>query len=503
MRSIVTASMVMLILVGTLIVAFDISPAQASGTIYIRADGSVDPPTAPISSSDNVTYAFTDDINDPIAAERNNIVLDGTGYALQGTGDGYGIDLFGRTNVTVRNTQITNFGFGIYLDLSSNTDIRGNTITANNWAGIHLSSSSNNSIIGNTITANNRGGIRLLESSNYNSVSDNTFTHDGLFVRNSYLNTVENNTVNGKPLAYFEGVADRSVGDAGQVILVSCDSVKVENLNLSGTNVGVQLLETTNSVISGNTIANNLHGVLLDSSSNSTITSNTMTTNGIGIGLTFSSNSCIIDNTITNNGGGIGLSFYSNYNKISDNTITASDGVGIGLNFYSSYNSISSNTIAYNWAGIQFYVYDCSNNRFYHNNFIDNGQQVRIVASGHANVWDDGYPFGGNYWSDYTDVDSYKGQHQNETGNDGVWDHPYLVDESTQDRYPLTQPCGEPAGDVDGDRDVDIFDIVQMAGVYGADYPDPRYDRLCDVDLDGDIDIFDVVKAAVNYDKSW
>ncbi len=58
-------------------------------------------------------------------------------------------------------------------------------------------------------------------------------------------------------------------------------------------------------------------------------------------------------------------------------------------------------------------------------------------------------------------------------------------------------------GDVDGDRDVDIFDIVCIAGVYGISVPDPRYDPNCDIDGDGDIDIFDAVKAGVNYGESW
>jgi len=58
-------------------------------------------------------------------------------------------------------------------------------------------------------------------------------------------------------------------------------------------------------------------------------------------------------------------------------------------------------------------------------------------------------------------------------------------------------------GDVDGDRDVDIFDIVRMAGVYGVSKPNPRYDPNCDIDDDGDIDIFDIVAAAGNYGKSW
>jgi len=58
-------------------------------------------------------------------------------------------------------------------------------------------------------------------------------------------------------------------------------------------------------------------------------------------------------------------------------------------------------------------------------------------------------------------------------------------------------------GDVDGDHDVDIFDIVSMAGVYGVSKPDPQYDPYADIDNDGDIDIFDIVAAAGNYGQSW
>lgn len=58
-------------------------------------------------------------------------------------------------------------------------------------------------------------------------------------------------------------------------------------------------------------------------------------------------------------------------------------------------------------------------------------------------------------------------------------------------------------GDVDGDRNVDIFDIVLMAGGYGTKPPNPKYLPDCDIDGDGDIDIFDLVAAAGNYGKSW
>ena len=58
-------------------------------------------------------------------------------------------------------------------------------------------------------------------------------------------------------------------------------------------------------------------------------------------------------------------------------------------------------------------------------------------------------------------------------------------------------------GDVDGDRDVDIFDIVAMAGAYGSETGDPEYEPNYDLDGDGDIDIYDIVAAAGNYGESW
>jgi len=57
-------------------------------------------------------------------------------------------------------------------------------------------------------------------------------------------------------------------------------------------------------------------------------------------------------------------------------------------------------------------------------------------------------------------------------------------------------------GDVNGDWDVDIFDIVQLTGVYGLTKEDPEYCANCDVNRDGDIDIFDVVIACGNYGET-
>lgn len=58
-------------------------------------------------------------------------------------------------------------------------------------------------------------------------------------------------------------------------------------------------------------------------------------------------------------------------------------------------------------------------------------------------------------------------------------------------------------GDVDGNSEVDIFDIVAIAGAYGSEEGDPTYNPNYDIDGDGDVDIFDIVAAAGHYGESW
>jgi len=90
--------------------------------------------------------------------------------------------------------------------------------------------------------------------------------------------------------------------------------------------------------------------------------------------------------------------------------------------------------------GYGIVLYYSNNNVFYHNNFINNIQHVYILTPSYANSWDDGYPSGGNYWSDYDGIDLYSGPQQDETGSDGIGDTPYVIDEDNQDNYPLMKP---------------------------------------------------------------
>ena len=165
MRRILSWTMFVLLLVGTLALAFNVGLVRAqSETIIINSDGSVSPSSAPISSLDNITYTFTGDISyaaySGVVVERNNIIIDGNGYALQtnGSRSGSGVYLGSCANVTVRNMQVTAFGTGIYLWNCANCTIWGNNLTSNS-SGIFVGGgdSSYNDISSNNITGNQVG----------------------------------------------------------------------------------------------------------------------------------------------------------------------------------------------------------------------------------------------------------------------------------------------------------------------------------------------------------
>jgi len=191
---------VLIILVVSSSSAVAVQKVEASGTVYIRADGSIDPPTAPISTNDNITYTFTGNIKDSIVIDRNNTVIDGSGCTVEGakTYGSKGIDLTGRSNVTVKNIDITAFWYGVCLNSSSSNSLEGN-IMVNNVYGIGLDYSSNNSVSGNNITANNLYGIRLYSSSD-NSVSRNNVTANNM-VGIELSSYSSNNSVTGNDVA--------------------------------------------------------------------------------------------------------------------------------------------------------------------------------------------------------------------------------------------------------------------------------------------------------------
>jgi len=228
--------------------------------------------------------------------------------------DANGITLYASSNNKIINNNIygNDDGWGIeatsYLctiidsnkteGLSDHNEIISNNIYKN-VGGIHFDCSSNNKVTSNNIYSNNWLGIKLWGSSN-NIITSNTFTNDGLcdfFGQN----IIEDNSVNGKPLVYLKGESNKTITNAGQVILVNCNNITVVNLNLSNTDVGVELLNTNDCRIINNDISNNYWGIYLIRSSNNTIANNILNNNDEGLFLDESNNNIITNNNILNN----------------------------------------------------------------------------------------------------------------------------------------------------------------------------------------------------------
>jgi len=400
-----------LVLLCSIILCFSVIPstrtciATEQGPIYIHADGSIDPPTSLVSSTDNITYTLTGDIRsteDGIIVQRNNTVIDGNGHSLFGR-DGMaiytiGMNLTAVNNVTVKNADIMGFSEDIRLSHSNNITITGNTFAGNN------------------VTSGRSAGIDLDSSSN-NNITGNVFVNAGLGVFGSFGNVVMSNVVNGKPLVYLEDSSDQTIGNAGQVVLVHCNRIKIENLTLFYLALGIELYETNNTSLFNNTITNGDEGIFLYSSHNNSIDQNNVVAN-LYYGITI---------------------FSSCNNSLTNNNLTANNWQAVDLES-SSGTLIMGNNISDSTYGL--YINDSSNNMIYHNNFFNNRLE-QAAYSFSSNIWDDDYPSGGNYWSDYAGIDQKNGPYQNLTGSDGIGDTPYLVnaDQHIQpidrDNYPL------------------------------------------------------------------
>jgi len=147
----------------------------------------------------------------------------------------------------------------------------------------------------------------------------------------------------------------------------------------------------------------------------------------------------ISDFTIRTSGRGYsGIDVSSSDNNIIRGNIIANNYRGIYINNSSS-NTIMDNTITYNhYFGI-IISDSSSNNKIYHNNFIKNTCQS---YADECNYWDNGYPSGGNFWSDFNGTDIYHGPTQDMVGSDGIGDTPYNItdDGFNTDKYPFIHP---------------------------------------------------------------
>ena len=477
--------------------AINLRAVSASGLVYIKADGSVDPPTAFISTADNLTYTLNGDVGQMVV-ERNNIVIDGANHTVFSTLTNYGILLNETSNVTVENMQVGAQWVmmqgklialdGIRLHSCFNVSIIGNTFTDGVFALTIVDSS------GTTVADNNMlksdfassvglvcEGILLFNSSG-SIISDNiitkidyavdigfgsygNFLHNNTVMQSKYgfffsnlsnslpsspINTDNvdtSNTVDGRPVYYWVGKQDLEVPtDAGVVALTNCHNITAANLGLTHNEDSILLVNTTDSFITQASIADSTYGIHLVRCHNITVTQNLIA-------------NCIIDIVLSQSSG----------------------------------------------------------NTIYHNQF--DKLSVLILNGESSNTWDNGYPSGGNCWGHMSlsggyanGPDIHWGVFQNRTGCDGIIDTPYVLDNNNTDHYLLASPysywVSPIIGDINRNGKVDMNDVEGAATSFGAVPTSLTWNPNADITgptrlhPDGKVDIRDIALIARNVGKT-
>jgi len=261
---------------------------------------------------------------------------------------------------------------------------------------------------------------------NYTSIQDainDASNGDTVFVFDNsspyYENIVVDKTINligeNRKTTVIDGGGFGNVVDI-TVDLVNISGFTIQNSGGESDNGGIRIGSDFNTISDNNISSNNMDGIIFDVSNDNTISDNYINLNG--------------DDAI--------VLYDSNRNIISNNIISFNDDCGIIIYYPSEDNIISSNTIrSNNEDGL--YV-NATNNYIYHNNFIHN---LRNANDEGGNNWDNGYPSGGNYWSDYIGLDNFHGPNQDKSGSDGIGDTIYEIPcEHGTDNYPFMEQYG-------------------------------------------------------------
>jgi parallel beta-helix repeat protein len=407
--------------------------------IHIREDGSIDPPTTLISTEDNATYVFTSSMYSEIVIERENVVVDGRGFSLLGNGSGRGFTVSNKNNITIANTNIDGFSEGVFLMPTFSSAIIGNNISNCNNAGIYIQSSSNNAILNNRISGSGAWAIALLLSSS--------------------------------------------------------------------------------NVISGNHVESNSMSIWISASSNTNlITRNNVIGNSFEVGISNSSGNLIFRNNFVNN---------TQAGLLSEGFINFWDnGYPDGGNYWSRYGGVDLNRgplqNVNGMDGIGDTPYAVSMQPLFEDRYplmrpsgpsTPIGANVTVFPNDDVtlifeNVTTEGLTHADKLAAGPTPPAGFIVVQYYEIGTTANFTDNVVVrivyDDSNMSQYQeeslqllLFAPTFR--GDVDRDYDVDILDIVRLAGAYGTKEGDFHYRPDCDIDNDGDVDILDIVIAAGNY----
>jgi len=276
-------------------------------------------------------------------------------------GNAYGLYLDDSSDFNVSSNRFIQDDIGIHMTHDGSHTIYNNTFSENGDTGIDVYSfCSDNIIANNTFIDNGEYAIKLRESGG-NTVANNTMIGCGLFLESRHeilarQEQVTDNTVNGLPLVYVQDQVGGIVpAEAGQVIVVMCSGIVVEDQTMTNCSVGIQLVHSNYSIVTNNTITNCIHGINLERCGPDNLVTNNTCTDNLWTGIYISANGGFTDestfNTVANN------TCIRNYRGIFDlvgenNTIVNNNcswNYDEGIRVHSSHGSVyANNTCQYN-----------------------------------------------------------------------------------------------------------------------------------------------------------
>ena len=359
-----------------------------------------------------------------------NIVVDKEGLLLQGENKfNTVIDIENTADdaVVISAEGVTFQGFTVTNARNKDKDI---------WdqSGIEIYSS--NVTVKESIISNNRLGLMTYTSAHNLTICDNSFFYDGFFPGNYLISNdipkeslflnVSNNTVNGRPLYYYQTIHNDVVDiDAGQVILVNCTNVIIKDMCLTYTDFSIMLYYCSNCIIENSIVAdtdgevilfysenntiqnitsiNSMHGICLDiGSKNNTVRYNEVYGNYVGISvITSCSGNRIYGNKIHDNKWGVKITSYSKNLPSHDNIVYENEvyknsiGIRIATTFgnlpHSTYNNtIINNNLLKNSIGVLLYL---SEGNIIKNNTFERNLVSAVFRGCSYNTWHN------NYWN--------------------------------------------------------------------------------------------------------
>ncbi len=305
-------------------------------------------------------------------------------------------------------------------------------------------------------------GIRIIGSDFANvTISGNRFEGSGLEFdeyeipigpNSSGLNIPLDNTVNGRPLYFFENHSQFRLysEQVGQLILLNCNNASISGLEISSVSTCIYLMKVrdceivecalSNAVFTGGIIARESTRVTIESSmienarvfihgcTNVAIKHNQITSCIDGVNVDDSANVTIMENSICDCASGLmtdGERIVINGNTLRDN--------GAGIMALGGNITVTGNTLRGNGYGIMASMGSATDRlEVFLNDFIDNADSADCSAYLYTSSFSNETIGRGNYWSDYEGLDE---------DEDGIGDTPYLIAWRVQDDYPLMTPA--------------------------------------------------------------